>query len=64
MNVMSPLVRVHSLEVHDVPYDVVLVGYSVAPEHVAALAGDGEGLAAGVALNQAYHLGGCGAGVH
>lgn len=39
------------------PDDVVLVGDAVAAEHVAAVAGDFEGLAARVALQQGNHLG-------
>ncbi len=37
--------------------DVVLVRDSIAAQHVAAVAGDGEGLGAVVALDEGNHLG-------
>src|SRR3546814_3931971 len=45
------------LEVHDVADHVELVGDPVAAMHVAGLAGDVEGLAAGVALAERDRLG-------
>ena len=49
-------VRVDGLEVHAVPDDVVLVADAVSAQHVAALAGDLERLAARVALDERDHL--------
>jgi len=57
MDVVCAFVRVDGLEVHDVPDDVVLVADAVAAQHVAALAGDVQRLAARVALQQGDHLG-------
>ena len=57
VDVMSALVRVHRLQVHHVPDHVVLVADAVAAEHVPALPGDGEGLAAVVPLEEGDHLG-------
>lgn len=55
---MSTLVSVDGLQVHDVADDVVLIADTVASEHVAGVAGNVQGLAARVALDQRDHLGG------
>src|SRR5690348_18045298 len=56
MDVVRPLVRVDRFEIHDVPDDVELVAYPVAPVHVARDTGDVERFAARVALHERHHL--------
>ena len=56
MDIVSAFVRVDGLEVHDVPDDVVLVGDSIAAQHVAARAGNVQRFAARVALQQRNHF--------
>ena len=56
VDVVRALVGVDGLEVHHVPDDVVLIAHPVPPEHVPALPGDGERLAAVVPLQDGNHL--------
>ena len=56
MNVVSALVGVDSLEVHDVSDHVVLVTNSISAQHVATLPSNGQSLAAVVTLEDADHL--------
>merc|ERR1719370_2343218 len=56
MNIMGALVRVHRLQVHDVPDHMVLVANPVPSQHVPALTCDRQGLAAVVPLQQGDHL--------
>ncbi len=53
---MRALIGVHRLKVHHVPNDLEFLGNPVAAVHVAGVAGDVEGLAAVVALNQRDHF--------
>ena len=55
---MRALIGVDRFKVHHVADDVVFVCYAIAAVHIAGFAGDGECLAAAVALAQADHFGG------
>ena len=50
VNVVSALVRVDGLQVHDVPDDVVFVAHAVAAQHVSSRPRDVQSLAAVVAF--------------
>lgn len=50
------LVGVHSLQIHHMPHNVVLVTDAVATQHVPAAACNVQRLAAGVTLQEADHL--------
>jgi len=58
MHIVSSLVGIDSLQVHNVSDNVVLVRYPVSAEHVSGLPGDVERLAAVVSLHEGDHLGG------
>src|SRR5690606_37417533 len=63
VDVVRPFIGVDRLQVHGVAHDVQLAGDPGPAVHVAGLAGDGQGLAAVVALHQADGLGNPGARV-
>jgi len=50
MNVMGSLVGVDSLQVHDVPDDVVLILDAIASQNVTSVTGNVQGLATVVAF--------------
>ncbi len=56
MDVVRAFVGVHGLQVHHMAYHMVFVGDAVAAVHVARRAGDSEGFAAIIALDQGNHL--------
>ncbi len=57
VNVVGAFVSVHGFEVDHVAHDREAVGDAIAAVHVAGVAGDGERLAAVVALDEGNHLG-------
>ena len=61
MNIVRALIGVDRLQVHGVAHDVQLAGDSGPAVHVAGFAGDGQGLAAVVALHHRDGLGDPGA---
>ena len=50
------LISVHSFQVHHMPHNVVLITDAVAAQHVPAVAGNVQGLATGITLQEADHL--------
>lgn len=49
-------VCIDSLEVHDVPYDVILVTYAITPKHVPCSSGNVQRLSTGVTFKKTDHL--------
>src|SRR5690606_27028297 len=56
VDVVGALIGIDRLQVHDMTDDMVFIRYAVAAVHVARHAGDVQGLAAGVALDQRDRL--------
>jgi len=56
VDVVGPLVRVHCLQVHYVPDNVIFIGYSVSSKHIPALSSNIQSLSTIVSLQQRNHF--------